>query len=106
MCIPFVELPEAIGYSRPALGDLDDDGDLDAVLWSPSYYKKYYRNDGTPDSPDFNQISEQFISQAFENSLGQFVDLDSDGDLDIIESNYDGRVFYWENSGTPQNLLL
>jgi hypothetical protein len=79
------------GYSNDiALGDLDGDGDLDAVVANyDDQAEDVYLNDGTgrftahPDSPTFG---------AGRSSTVALGDLDGDGDLDAIVSNAEGQA--------------
>jgi len=80
-----------------ALGDLDDDGDLDAFVANSgsSPANMVWLNDGTGQFTDSGQGLGNSYSQ--EITLG---DLDGDDDLDAIVVNYNGNPIVWLNDGT------
>ena len=47
-------------YSTPTLGDMEGDGDLDLLIGSGNGALVYYRNDGTPQAPNFVTITDWF----------------------------------------------
>jgi len=99
--------------------DLDGDGDLDMIsadFFGPGYAGSdffYYENTGTTESPTFAASQVNPFSLVPETALGKtpnFVDLDGDGDFDILaQSNQEadisnpiyGNFYYYENVGTP-----
>jgi hypothetical protein len=100
---PLLELPRG-SNAMPALGDLDDDGDLDLVVGESAGTLTYYRNDGSPTDPAFTLVSEAFADLAVDNrSAPALHDVDRDGDLDLlVGSETDGFVLA-RNTGTPSN---
>lgn len=92
------------GYSNVTVADLDDDGDLDIL--SGSYYGEYYyyENTGNATSPTYAApVMNPFglTSAGAYFSTPTFVDLDGDGDFDVMAHNYDyGDFLYYENTGT------
>ena len=108
-------------YPTPTFVDIDNDGDSDAVIGEVSGSLRYYRNDGSANSPAFTEVtgaSSPFdgVSVA-DNSVPAFVDLDGDGDFDLFigassDPSYDfgtfpdythtglGLVRYFQNTGT------
>jgi hypothetical protein len=93
-------------YSHPALGDLDDDGDLDII--AGEYYGKfhYYENTGSAASPSFDLANNPsnpmngFVVLGAYKSAPTMGDLDADGDLDLISGTRYGNFHYYENTGS------
>ncbi|NIN67366.1 MAG: hypothetical protein GTO63_22230 [Anaerolineae bacterium] len=89
-----------------ALGDLDDDGDLDIVSGSRSgedYEIIAWQNDGTAFSGPWSTTQDVGLSTAHVMSVA-LGDLDNDGDLDIVSGSSSGEdyeVIAWQNDGTP-----
>lgn len=84
------------------LADIDGDGDYD--LFATDYYSgdlNYYENKGTSTVPLFNtKVVSPFSSPSFYNELlSDIVDLDGDGDFDILTFSSYGTKFY-QNTGT------
>ncbi len=96
--------------------DLDNDFDLDfVVVSSGDGYVKWYENDATG---DFNDRS---VSDVLAAKVVKAIDLDSDGDIDIVAGHYDaggstGSLVWFKNngnevfteiniSGTAQNII-
>jgi Tol biopolymer transport system component len=85
-----------------ALGDVDNDGDLDAVITnghfqSISYPALAFFNDGTGQFVD----SGQQLS-AVRNAGVSLGDLDGDGDLDLVLTDYMEPCQIWLNDGSGQ----
>mgnify|MGYP000844286551 CR=1 FL=1 len=99
--------------SKPALVDLDFDGDYDLVVGSmgkyqgPSTYKSklvYFKNIGTNTNAKFELANSDFANAGF-NNLGEelcptFADLDADLDPDMIIGAKNGLLYYYENTGS------
>ncbi|MBL0052225.1 MAG: VCBS repeat-containing protein [Bacteroidetes bacterium] len=88
-------------YSVPSFADLDNDGDLDMMGMNSTFM--YFQNIGSGiHPPDFAAavINPFNLTYTQYYCLPTFVDLDNDGDLDIINSVADGDFLYFENTGT------
>jgi hypothetical protein len=93
--------------TTPALVDIDADGDLDLFIGEASGAVNFYRNTGSPASPNFEFVSDRFNDiDIGRRSFPAFADIDRDGDHDlIIGSETNGLVLY-RNTGTPQEAVF
>jgi hypothetical protein len=104
-----LDIPTDVFFASFTFGDVDGDGDYDALingLQSASF--KYVENIGTPSQFEFASVVvdpfELSIPMNDESIASEFVDWDCDGDLDILHSHATGGswTFYLhENDGTP-----
>jgi hypothetical protein len=90
---------------RTALGDLDADGDLDLVTtcrydWDGKLH--LYENVGSPVAPSWTEVVGAF--DGLPSRLGprepSLVDIDADGDLDLMLANTFGDLILVANIGT------
>jgi hypothetical protein len=96
---PLVELTRG-SHATPALGDLDGDGDLDLVVGEASGTLNYYRNQGSPRTPAFELVSDAWLDvDVGRRSHPALVDLDGDGDLDLVVGNEEGEMALFRNQG-------
>jgi hypothetical protein len=74
--------------SSPYLVDIDNDGDLDMIIGNSQNYIKYLRND----NGSFVELSSHPFSGLTVPDLftPSFVDIDGDGDKDLVGSVYNG----------------
>jgi hypothetical protein len=101
-------------YLVPALGDIDGDGDLDVFMGADGDTMFYYKNTGTASSAAFtlmtgtNNILPDFPSADYLDEVApSFVDIDNDGDLDVMVGEEDHTAIYMlRNTGTPTAPVL
>ncbi len=87
--------------TTPALGDLDGDGDLDLMIGEATGTLNFYRNDGTRTAPRFVLVSDAFDAiDVGRRSAPNLVDIDGDGDLDLLVGSDDQGVTLFRNRGT------
>ena len=79
-----------------ALGDMDNDGDLDIVAGYNGDQNKVYLNDG---DGTFDTTSHNFGTGTDKTRTIALGDVDNDGDLDIAVANYPGRNLVYYNNG-------
>ena len=84
--------------TAPAIGDMDDDGDLDLIVGNDKGLVRYFRND--PDT--LMHIPTNTIGltneEGFENLNYTFIDADGDGDMDAYAGEIIGSILYFENT--------
>ncbi|MCX6640903.1 MAG: FG-GAP-like repeat-containing protein [bacterium] len=89
--------------SKPALADIDDDGDLDLFIGRHRWGITYLENIGTPDSAAWHRVADNYANINFSGDESLvFNDIDNDGDLDLLIGLANGTLAYYRNSGTPQ----
>ncbi len=92
------------GYSAPALGDIDADGDLDVLAGDASNGLRYLENIGSASAMALVERSgaEHPLADAARgaNPITSFADVDGDGDLDAALGS-GGHLTYLENTGLP-----
>lgn len=85
------------------LADLDNDGDFDVM--TGEYYGSfhYFENTGTVSAPAFaaDQVNPFGLATiSTYRTAPSFIDIDSDGDYDLMVGEYYGNFFFFENTGT------
>ncbi|MCP4695106.1 MAG: VCBS repeat-containing protein, partial [Desulfobacterales bacterium] len=91
---------DAGNWSAPALADIDADGDLDLFIGDDAGALTFIQNTGSANSAQWAAP----ISPYADISLNpyctpSFLDVDQDGDLDILAGSRDGALAYVRNTG-------
>lgn len=99
---PFSLSNPSRSYSNPSLADLDNDGDLDLMSGDFVGHFFYWENTGSDTTPVFGTRQSNPFSLTSLDPISNptFVDLDKDGDFDIMAGDDTGVFRYFENIGT------
>ncbi len=90
----------------PEMADLDNDGDFDVLVGEYYGNFKYFQNTGSASSPVFSAaIQNPFgLGQQTYLAYPASVDMDDDGDMDLVITGYYGEFFYYENLLISNNI--
>jgi hypothetical protein len=100
-----VPIPEVEGRASPTFGDIDGDGDLDALIGFSlaDGGMTLFRNTGTASAPRFEETGVAnpagLVPPVYGDPTPALADLDGDGDLDVVAGSQAG-VFTFENTGS------
>lgn len=87
---------------NPSFTDIDDDGDFDLFVGQYGGNILFRENTGTPTAPVFAtaQLNPFGLVQLAYFPFTSFVDIDNDGDSDLLATEYYGITKYFENTGS------
>ncbi|GAB5417117.1 MAG: hypothetical protein Crog4KO_19830 [Crocinitomicaceae bacterium] len=98
---PFGIMGNAAYFQNPTAADIDGDGDFD-VLTAENYGTfAFYENTGTVTNPAFGtpQVNPfGLMDNVSDFIFPEFVDIDNDGDFDVLASGYYGSLWFFENT--------
>lgn len=96
--------------TKPIFVDIDNDGDLDAFAGTFFGVIRYFRNSGTATSPTY--MEETGAGNPLDGvalnffSAPAFVDIDNDGDQDVVIGDYYGAIRFYRNTGTASSPIF
>jgi hypothetical protein len=99
---PF-DLPFLGGFDvpRPQFADIDADGDHDLFLQEFRNDLRFFENTGTATAPRYEWRTDRYGDLAV-GEWYRFVDLDADGDLDLLAEQPFSNIRFYRNTGTKQ----
>ena len=85
----------------PSFGDLDGDGDQDLIIGLENGQLFYLLNSGSAIAPNYTNLVANYAGiDVGSHASPQLVDVDRDGDLDLLIGERNGNTNYFENTGT------
>ncbi len=88
------------GYAAPVFEDIDNDSDLDLFIGEGIGYIYFYENDGSGNFiPQGKMQADGSDISVFYYSNPSFADIDYDGDMDLVVSDYYGYLWLYKNDG-------
>ena len=91
-----------LNWTRPALGDLDDDGDLELLVGEAFGDLVLYRNQGSTNTPDWQFETRDYAGAGGGGSPSPALrDVTGDGAPDLFLASGSGTLSVFYNQGTP-----
>jgi pectate lyase len=98
-------IPDAGSNAFPALAKVDADGDRDALVGEGNGTVVGFKNDGTDEAPSWvRQTNWDTGVDVGSQAAPAALDLDNDGDLDLMVGSTSGTLVAIENTGSRQNV--
>jgi len=92
--------PAFMSRIEPAFADIDQDGDLDLFYGSTDGQIAFWRNEGTAAAPFFTKVTDAYNGIDGNYQISPvFVDIDTDGDVDLFVGHSNGGIMFWRNIG-------
>jgi hypothetical protein len=96
--------------ASPVLADLDGDGDLDMVVGTYMNGVRFLKNTGTTSTPVFEEVTGEdnpfSVVAGLYKADPDLVDLDNDGDLDLVVGDREGLIRHFENTGSASSAVF
>ncbi len=93
-----------LNWTHPAPADLDADGDADLLVGAEPGRLVFYRNRGTPATPDWQFETDAFAGVSAPGwAYPALADVTADGAPDLFAGTGEGQVLIYYNQGTPQD---
>jgi len=90
-------------WTKPTFVDIDADGDLDVFIGDKDGSIRFFSNEGTPQNPCWEFVSDFYDSAIGERSAPAFADIDDDGDPDLFVGNREGTICFFRNDGSTNS---